>query len=267
MELEQRPKWNANGIAKGWQVMQKRAAGTEADTLLLCGNVMNTFDPDARIAHKLSFISLTFAMLASLLCWYGLVFYVIFIPFHSNLHPTSKSITNFWSTFLIFGFHLEFSLFLRRTWVRVYRCSFDAALVFLSFFYNSFSIPQLPPPFTCSFAFNLLCAIFTVNSITSNSLCFSLFLFFLLRLSFCCCRFLWISKCVHCTHGHTLTLKMVSGCSPFFLFRFPYGPLFTFFFFHSLYFIIFICYGTFNFNKWKLFSWIGQKEKKHAWKK
>lgn len=123
-----------------------------------------------------------------------------------------------------------------------------------------FSIPQLPPPFTCSphsmcklsvcffgsfswllnrfhYIIYMFCAIFTVNSITSVHLA--------LRKCLLLLSFSLNFRSVH---------KMVSGCSP--LFCSLMVPYFSF------YFIIIICYGTFNFNKWKLFSWIWQKERR-----
>lgn len=123
-----------------------------------------------------------------LLIWY---FHFIFIPFYSNLHPPLLSRSNFF-VFLVFSFYLEFGcVFTSYVCLcsTVYRCSFEAAHVFLSFLhFISFSIPQLPPPFTCSLHSICYVLFFTVNSITSNSLCFSLLSFFcyacLLLLSF-----------------------------------------------------------------------------------
>lgn len=103
------------------------------------------------LTHKLSFILLTFVILTSLLCEFAFYFY-------SNLHPTSKSRSHFF----LLRLNFLFFLFSFSTWrsIVVHRMPGFVPLFILSsnafcsvcacvFLYISFSIPQLPPPFTC----------------------------------------------------------------------------------------------------------------------
>lgn len=191
--------------------------------------------------------------MCALLIWF---FHFIFIPFYSNLHPPLLSQSNFF-VFLVFSFYLEFGcVFTSYVCLcsTVYRCSFEAAHVFLSFLhFISFSIPQLPPPFTCSL--HSICYVLFLPSIPLHRIHFAFLSFILLlRLSSVVVVFFEFQS-VYSTHS-----KRYQVVVPFFLFWFPLRSPILSFFSRSLYFIIFICYGTFNFNKWKLFSWIGRKK-------
>lgn len=141
MEVEQCPKWEWNCK----RMEEGRRHETQRNRHI--HNEMNTFDPDVRITHKLSFISLTFVILTSLLCvseccccLFGFFYSILY----SNLHPTSKSITFFVQIFsCCFQFLLGVGCACPCTVVHFKQCLFFR-------FYISFSIPQLPPPFTCS---------------------------------------------------------------------------------------------------------------------
>lgn len=208
---------------------------------------MNTFDPDVRITHKLSFISLTFVILT--LCCVDMVLF--FIPTCIPLLKVDH-IFCVWIFFSCFHFLLGVSCAYTNTCIVHFK---QCLFFFLSFLYFIFN-PTIASSFCLFFAFNLLCAIFTVNSITSIHFA-SAFSFCERCRVFCCCRFSFEFQSV-CS---TVRTKRYQVVVPFYSIILLFSLTVPYFFFAFYFIIIFICYGTFNFNKWKLFSWIEQEKK------
>lgn len=151
---------------------------------------------------------------------FSFYFYSILFQLASS---TSKSIKFFCISCFQFLLGVRLCFYVVRVSARVPLFIWSSACFSFIFTFHFIFNSTIASSFYLFFAFNLLCAIFTVNSITSNSLCFSFFHSFA-TLVFCCCRFLWISKRVQ------YALETVSGCSPFFPILVPFTVPYSLFF-------------------------------------